>query len=132
MADIAAGRDATRGRCDELQETILINSRRLERAKSLLDALVSGGELERWETLAREASTRASSLVADALLSAGALTYLAPLDSSSRYLWLVDWVASCKRRDLPVSAEWSVDASLNHDGQPPQPALVECCACEIT
>ena len=132
LADIAAGRDATRGRCDELQETILINSRRLERAKSLLDALVSGGELERWETLAREASTRASSLVADALLSAGALTYLAPLDSSSRYLWLVDWVASCKRRDLPVSAEWSVDASLNHDGQPPQPALVECCACEIT
>ena len=51
LADIAAGRDATRGRCDELQEMILINSRRLERAKSLPDSLESGGELQQPRSL---------------------------------------------------------------------------------
>ena len=122
LADIAAGRDATRERCDELQETILINSRRLERAKSLLDALVSGGELERWETLACEADTRALSLVADALLSAGALTYLAPLDSCSRCGWLAGWAVCCEHRDLTVSIEWGVNQ--RGDGISPQPALV--------
>ena len=122
LANIAAGRDATRGRCDELQETILINSRRLERARSLLDSLQSGGELERWETLAREAETKAQSLVANALLSAGALTYLAPLDWSVRYMWLAEWAKSCQRRDLTVSSEWGFDERANDTL--PQPAMV--------
>mmetsp|Transcript_3970 Transcript_3970/g.12354 ORF Transcript_3970/g.12354 Transcript_3970/m.12354 type:complete len:2212 (+) Transcript_3970:3300-9935(+) len=110
LAELAAQRDAARRRCEELQEIISGDSCRLERARCLLTALHSSGELERWETTSLKFDTKAISFVSDALLSACALTYLPPLDSGTRQKYYSEWVKACQNSNLEVSPEWSNDA----------------------
>lgn len=112
---IANQRDTTRERCDQLQELIYGNSRRLERARCLLDALTSGGELERWKRMALQADMKAGSLFSDTLLCACALTYLPSLDSATRQMCLSKWAKLCQHHGLTVSGEWCDLSNSSHN-----------------
>jgi len=110
LADIAARRDAAWARCSALQEVILTNSHRLERAECLLDALTSSGELTQWQKCSDEADARMSCLFGDAILSSGALTYLTAVDSTSQIQCFAHWADACRRYNIAISQEWSGDS----------------------
>ncbi|XP_033114673.1 dynein heavy chain 3, axonemal-like isoform X5 [Anneissia japonica] len=91
---------------DQIENTRL----KIVRAKKLISGL--GGEKERWQQLTEQLSATYVNIVGDVLLSSGVVAYLGPFTLSFRQECLKEWYEMCKDKSIPVSAVFSLSATL--------------------
>ncbi|MGH0152118.1 UNVERIFIED_CONTAM: hypothetical protein FKN15_029859 [Acipenser sinensis] len=82
----------------------------LERAEKLISGL--GGEKERWLQISQQLQDTYQNIVGDVLLSAGVVAYLGPFTPNFRQEVLKDWSRMCKLKEIPVSPNFSLTATL--------------------
>ncbi|KAM4829514.1 dynein axonemal heavy chain 3 [Thomomys bottae] len=94
----------------DLEENIEICSQKLIRAEKLISGL--GGEKDRWIEAARQLGYRYTNLTGDVLLSSGTVAYLGAFTVDYRVQCQEEWLAYCKEKIIPGSAEFSLSNTL--------------------
>ncbi|XP_041110137.1 dynein heavy chain 3, axonemal-like isoform X2 [Polyodon spathula] len=93
-----------------LEESIELTKLKLERAEKLISGL--GGEKERWLQISQQLQDTYQNIVGDVLLSAGLVAYLGPFTPHFRQEVLKEWSRMCKQKEIPVSPNFSLSATL--------------------
>ncbi|KAA6320602.1 MAG: putative Dynein heavy chain, partial [Streblomastix strix] len=95
---------------EEIEATII----KLERAEKLMNGLQ--GENERWTQTVKDLDQNKSTLLGDALVATGYVTYLGPFTSEYRKQMAAQWVKYISKKGIPVKTEgeFSLDSSLGN------------------
>ena len=93
-----------------LEGNIEICSQKLIRAEKLISGL--GGEKDRWTEAARQLGIRYTNLTGDVLLSSGTVAYLGAFTVDYRAECQKQWLAQCKDKVIPSSADFSLSNTL--------------------
>ncbi|CAI9716307.1 dynein heavy chain 3, axonemal-like isoform X2 [Octopus vulgaris] len=95
-----------------LEFNIELTKVKLERAEKLINGL--GGEHDRWIQAVDSLTNTYDNIIGDVLLSASVVAYLGPFISSYRQECLQEWYKCCKKRGIPLSAQFSLSKTLGN------------------
>ena len=85
----------------ELLNQVDLCGKKLVRAKQLIESL--GGEKTKWGIFVEELDAAYVNLTGDVLVSAGLMAYLGPFTSTFRQRQMGEWIATCKKLNIPSS-----------------------------
>jgi len=109
--DLQSHLQTTQTELSNLQQQADLSSKRLGRAAKLISAL--GDESVRWRSTADELGEKMLLLVGDVFLSAACISYTGAFTGPYRNALISSWVRSCAERDIPVSKNFSLQATLS-------------------
>ncbi|XP_052828077.1 dynein axonemal heavy chain 3 [Octopus bimaculoides] len=95
-----------------LEFNIELTKVKLERAEKLINGL--GGEHDRWIQAVDSLTNTYDNIIGDVLLSASVVAYLGPFISSYRQECLQEWYKCCKKKGIPLSAQFSLSKTLGN------------------
>ena len=71
-----------------------------------------GGEAKSWEEQVKQLGAQLNSVVGDALICAGTISYLGPFTADYRNALVAEWLAEFAREKLPVTKDCSLSKIL--------------------
>ncbi|KAA6358077.1 MAG: putative dynein heavy chain, partial [Streblomastix strix] len=114
LAQLKAKYDASVARKAKIEAEMEATRVKLNRAEKLLNGLQ--GEHERWTQTVQDLDQSRSTLLGDALVATGYVTYLGPFTSEYRKQMAAQWVKYISKKGIPVKTEgeFSLDSSLGN------------------
>ncbi|XP_077865268.1 dynein axonemal heavy chain 12 [Saccoglossus kowalevskii] len=95
---------------EKLEFQVDLCGKKLVRAEKLIGGL--GGEKSRWIQAAADLQHTYDNLMGDVLISSGVIAYLGAFTSGYRSICTSEWSGTCKAKDIPSSAEFSLSKVL--------------------
>ncbi|XP_070559445.1 dynein axonemal heavy chain 12-like isoform X2 [Ptychodera flava] len=95
---------------EKLEFQVDLCGKKLVRAEKLIGGL--GGEKSRWTMAAANLQHTYEHLIGDVLISSGVIAYLGAFTSQYRHTMTADWSNTCKSKDIPCTAEYSLSQIL--------------------
>ncbi|KAA6360270.1 MAG: putative dynein heavy chain, partial [Streblomastix strix] len=114
LAQLKAKYDASVSKKAKIESEIEATRVKLDRAEKLLSGL--SDEYQRWTQTVKDLTASRSTLLGDALIATGYVTYLGPFTSEYRKQLSAQWVKYISKKQIPVKTEgeFSLDATLGN------------------
>lgn len=110
LAELQRNLDEKTAEKQQLEEKVDLCAKKLERAQKLIGGL--GGEQKRWSEAAESLQISYTNLTGDVLISSGVIAYLGCFTGAFRDEAVADWVAKCKRLQIPCSTNFQLSKIL--------------------
>ncbi|KAK9815239.1 hypothetical protein WJX72_000483 [[Myrmecia] bisecta] len=106
---------ATQAELDSLRQQVSLAEKRLSRSGKLISALAD--ESVRWASTAAGIQKRLKFVVGDVFLAAACMSYTGAFTGPYRAELVASWVARCQQLQIPISPDFSLQATLGTPGE---------------